>query len=233
MPEKLAYLHKKHIPAVLFCRGDFLERHSKIAIQALELGFIIGNHSYCHPSFSDITLEQCFEEITCTDEIIAQLYQSAGILREHKYFRFPYGDKGGLRGPDVYWEYSLEENVRKELIQEHLCKLGYVQPLFEDVTYKYFRKAGLLDDLDWYWTYDCLEWATRYEQPPYGIRGLKEVLERIRDDLPIATQEGWTGLQDSRSSEIIVIHDHLETSEMFIPIVEQLLQCQLIFWTPS
>ena len=53
MQSKVDYLHREAIPAVFFCRGDFLEERPAAALDAIRKGFIIANHSYSHPHFSD------------------------------------------------------------------------------------------------------------------------------------------------------------------------------------
>jgi len=212
--EKVDFLLSKNIPAIFFCRGDFLEQRPDAVIYAIKKGFIIGNHSYSHRTFSDLTLEQCFEEIQKTDKIIDNLYKKAGVKRPAKFFRFPHGDKGALNNSEAF-----------EPIQKFLRKLGYTQPKFKKITYKYYR--GFLDDADWYWTYDVLEYTVfkkEYRQL-YGIDSLEKVLERMDEDVP----EGNRGLNYPKSEEIILIHDHPETISMFKPIIERLLAKGIIF----
>src|SRR5262245_50027868 len=102
---KLEYLITKRIPAVWFCEGARLEQYPDSVIIAIKAGYIIGNHSYSHPSFSTISLETAFAEIDRTHRIIEDLYARAGVKRPAKFFRFPYGDKGGLTGHDVFGTY--------------------------------------------------------------------------------------------------------------------------------
>lgn len=215
MKEKVDFLVSKGIPAVWFCTGSFLEKRPELAIYAIKKGFTIGNHSYSHPHFSDLSLEQCFEEIQKTDRIVDGIYRKACVKRPAKFFRFPFGDKGG--------------KIRKEKIQAFLKSLGYTQPKFENVTYRYYRKAGLLDDVDWYWTYDCKEWAIFSEEHSYGIDSLEKVLERMDEDVP----EGCRGLNYPDSEEIILTHDHPESTHIFKPIIERLLAKGMIFKLPS
>lgn len=216
--EKIDFLLSKNIPAIFFCRGDFLQQTPDAVIYAIERGFIIGNHSYSHRSFSDLTLEQCFEEIQKTDKIIDNLYKKAGVKRPAKFFRFPYGDKGALKNSEAF-----------EPIQKFLRKLGYTQPKFEKITYKYYRKGGWSDDVDWYWTYDILEYAVFEKENVYhkffGINSLEKVFERMNEDVP----EGYRGLDYPKSEEIILLHDHPETIHMFKPIIERLLAKGITF----
>jgi len=94
--KKIDFLLSKNIPAIIFCQGNDLQNNQEEIIYAIKKGFIIGNHSHDHPYFSQLTLEQAKEQIKKTDVVIDEIYQKAGILRPVKFFRFPFGDKGGL-----------------------------------------------------------------------------------------------------------------------------------------
>lgn len=70
MKSKVDYLLAKSIPAIWFCRGEFMEQHLPHVTYAIENGFIIGNHSYTHPYFSTLSLAQCAQEISKTEQMI-------------------------------------------------------------------------------------------------------------------------------------------------------------------
>ena len=89
---KVKLLTSKEIPALFFCRGQYLEERPDDGIYAIKKGFVLGNHSYSHPRFSELSLNECFQEIKQTDEIIDKIYQDADVTRPAKLFRFPYGD---------------------------------------------------------------------------------------------------------------------------------------------
>jgi len=169
MKVKVDYLLSKNIPAVWFCTGINLEKRTNYALYAIKKGYIIGNHSYNHPHFSNLTLEECYEQIKKTDEIIDKIYQKANVIRPAKFFRFPHGDKSSLKYDEIFEPHEEKGKIRKEKIQDFLKKLGYVQPKFEGITYKYYKKAGLLDDVDWYWTYDVLEYYIFEKENIFGI----------------------------------------------------------------
>lgn len=54
-PNIIDYLSDKGITPILFSVGQLIERHWNEAIYALKKGAIIGNHSYSHPHFSELT----------------------------------------------------------------------------------------------------------------------------------------------------------------------------------
>lgn len=228
MKEKLEFLLSKGIPAIFFCEGLKMEQYPEPVIYSIQNGFVIGNHSYHHPQFSAISLEECYEEIQRTDAIIEALYQRAHVERPAKYFRFPYGDKGGLVGDYPIAEYGEEGARRKSAIQTYLRELGYTQPAF-NISTTYFREAGLLDDADWYWTFDTFDWSVNSEQPMYGITSLEAVYARIDEDAP----EAACGLNRAESEEIVLIHDHENSTAIFYPIVERLQEKGLQFSLPG
>lgn len=64
--DKLRLFESYQIKAIWFCRGKNLEQQPNIAIQLIRRGHIIGNHSYSHPFFSQITYSECRNEIVRT-----------------------------------------------------------------------------------------------------------------------------------------------------------------------
>lgn len=228
MREKVDYLLSRNIPAVWFCVGNHIENIPEPVIYAIKKGFIIGNHAYSHTTFSDLTLTQCFEEIQKTDGIINDIYKRAGAKRPAKFFRFPYGDKGGLKYSEILEPYEGEGRIRKERIQKFLKSFGYTQPKFRKITYKYYKEAGLLDDVDWHWTYDVMEWFVFTKRYLFWIDRSKKVFEKMEENDP----EKGRGLNYPDSEEIILLHDHEETTKMFRLIIDRLLSKGITFRLP-
>lgn len=210
---KIDFLLEKGISTIFFCRGDFLEQRKEDVIYAIKNGFIIGNHSYDHPRFSEIGLDEAFEQIQKTDKIIEELYSKSGIQRPIKLFRFPYGDKGG-------------DNYAK--IQKFLKKSGYRQPLFERIHYEWFNNSSLRTDFDVYWTFDVKEWCLKGNYDS-NIKSIKDVFKRIEQK----EHEQGGSLLNPNSNEIIIIHDHKETTEYFFKIMDKLLDMDLKFEMPK
>jgi len=228
MGEKVDTLHSQGIPAIWFCLGVHLESRPQLAIDAIQKGFVVGNHAYDHAHFSDLSLEACLAQIECTDKLIDALYRTAGVKRPAKVFRFPYGDKGGGTYSDSLAPYSPEGRAKKEAIQAFLRDQGHTKPPFEDVTYAYYQDTRLAEDVDWYWTYDVMEWSIHADQPMFGIDSLEKVYARMDEDEP----EGGRGLNDPRSAEIVLTHDHPETTDIFALIIERLISKGLSFQPP-
>jgi peptidoglycan/xylan/chitin deacetylase (PgdA/CDA1 family) len=228
MALKVDFLKARGILAIFFCRGDYLEIRPQAAIDAIHQGFVIANHSYNHPRFSTLSLPACYEQIQRTEAIVERIYAEAEVTQPAKLFRFPYGDKGTMTNDNVLISPGLEGAVRKEAIQAFLRQAGYYQPAFEGITYQYYRKAGLLADRDWHWTYDVVEWSVFSDWHLHGIDSLEKVFARMDEDVP----EGGRGLNDPASEEIILTHDHHESTDIFFPIIERLLEKGLVFKLP-
>jgi len=202
---KVNYLYSKKIPAIFFCRGDYMKKREKWVIYAIKKGFVIGNHSYSHPFFSLISTKRAREEIKKTDSIIEKIYKKAKIKRPEKIFRFPYGDK------------CIE---RRRKIQKILLELGYKQPEFKNINYFWFRKLGFKKDLDVSWTYDIME---------YKIYPLQKIFHKMKKRNSLFSGS----LINNKSNEIILTHDHEKTIKMFIPIIEKLISMNLKFELPK
>jgi peptidoglycan-N-acetylglucosamine deacetylase len=238
MVEKVDYLSERGIPAVFFCIGEHLQQRPGHAIHAIQKGFVIGNHSTTHPHFSSASLQECCREIEETDRIIDQLYNAAGQERPAKWFRFPYGDKGDMKFGRVFTP-GTADPYRKEYLQSFLRELGYRQPAFEGITYPFYRRAGLLDDADWHWTFDLMEYATLQPRSIFhprsllGIRSLSQVLQRMEKRRPydcrgtLPRHPRW--LAEPASDEIVLLHDHEGTTAMFPQIVERLVEKPIRF----
>jgi peptidoglycan/xylan/chitin deacetylase (PgdA/CDA1 family) len=233
---KCHYLHLHHIPAVFFCIGKHMEAAPDQVTEAIKMGFIIANHSYSHPHFSDISIQQAREEIEKTDILINNLYKAAGMPRPVKWFRFPYGDKGDGRHGKVFGKRWRVDNNRKNDIQDFLKQLEYTQPGFSGISYPFYREAGLLADTDWHWTFDVMEWCLTMKKPDFGIDTPEKVMLRLQDTCPgdcrglRSRAKRWIGNPDS--DEIILLHDQSATTYLFYPIIDKLLQLPLQFVLP-
>ena len=184
-------------------------------MEAIKRGYVIGNHSWSHPSFSKLTFEQCTAEIEMTDEQIEDAYRAAGVKRRHKYFRFPYGDKGipELRRP----------------IQAYLLRAeGYTAPAFPDITYASYEEHRA--DADWQWTFDTYDWVLKSasRRREHDLHTPEEALALMDRDEP----EAGYGLSSGSSAEIILIHDLLN-GNLFEDMIEKIQSKGFVFRDPT
>lgn len=224
---KLAYLDEHQIPAVWFAVGSYMEAYPDVALDIIRRGHILANHTWTHPFFSEISLEKAYDEIARTDDLLNTLHEKTGVERRHRFFRFPYGDKGGgFNSGDTLKPRTAAGDTRYHAIQRTLREMGYTHPAFDDVTYPHYR--GLLGDVDWYWTYDSHDWCPYSENPMHGIDSMAKVLARMDDDVP----DDWRGLNDAASAEIVLIHDHVTPDNIFVQILDKLRAKHVTFRLP-
>ena len=222
MSEKLEYLWTKGVPAIWFCQGNYLHARPDLARQAIDKGFVLGNHSFDHPHFSGLATAQGFEQITRTDLILEGLYRQKGIVSYPRYFRFPYGDKGKRKAPGAGVD-------TKTALQRSLRQMGYLPAPSGGITYASYHELGMDRDIDWYWTYDVMDWSINSKEPQLGIDSIEKVLARMDEDDP----RNGMGLHSGSSVEIILIHDHEDTSRYFMRIIDHLLDKGLSFELPD
>lgn len=206
--KKVDYLLSKKVPAIFFCLGDCIEERPQDVTYAIGKCFVIGNHSYSHPKFSEISIDEAKRQIEKTDKIIEVIYNKAHTQRPAKVFRFPHGDKGN------------EET--KEIIQSLLREFGYVQPTFENIIWH--GRPDLGEDADIYWTYNSKDYTVaRYrelgEESSYGPSSPALIFRRMDEDDYISGK----GLNRPDLNDIILIHDSERTSDLFFDIVNKLL----------
>lgn len=232
--EKVDFLYERNIPAVFFCVGENIEKHIDDAVYAIRKGFLIGNHAYIHKHFSDMTIDEGKKSIRQTDEIIDEAYKAAGIKRPIKVFRFPYFDMGGDNSGDDYegkWSKSENEwflyprKERRLAFQAFLKELGYIQPQFEGVNSKYLSDKEMFDFLDVRCTFDQMEYFLGVDNAPYGMEKEEAILGRIDKDVPYAGR----GLNCLDTTDIILMHDHENTTELFFKIIDRYIEKNFVF----
>lgn len=150
MDKKVSFLKKHNIPAVFYARGEHIEKYPNQIINAIQHGFLIGNHSYTHPYFSQISLTQCLEEIMNTEKLINECYLSSGKERICKVIRLPFGDRGA--GPKVK-EAANEPNTVKVLELQSFLKSNNFKTLNFQPTNSY---------IDSHWDWDTEDYKSKH-----------------------------------------------------------------------
>nr|MCR4945845.1 polysaccharide deacetylase family protein [Lachnospiraceae bacterium] len=145
-PAIVDYLAEKNIPVIMFAVGQWAQNYPDQLIYALKHGIIVGNHSYTHPNFSALSIEECKKEIDQNEEVLNSFYEKAGVERKYRPFRFPYGDKGG---------------ANKDAIQQYLREKGFDKVKDTQFDYPWWKEKGLDKDIDTLWTFDFAEYNIR------------------------------------------------------------------------
>lgn len=184
------YLSDRGIQAVLFVWGERVESNYYAALYALEKGMILGNHSYSHSFFSELTYEEGIADIEKCEAILNKLYEDAGKKREYRLFRFPYDDKGG----------DSKTAYQKYLREHEFSKLDD-----RKIVNEYWDKYDFYKDIDTFWSFDFEEYNIRSESgftKKNVMNNIDEFFKRI-DTNP--DQDSW---------HIFIIHSHDETEEL-------------------
>jgi peptidoglycan-N-acetylglucosamine deacetylase len=85
-PRLLDVLAEHHVRATFFMVGRFVKAEGDLARRVFEAGHLIGNHSWSHPKLSAASDAQVLEELTRTNDILAQI-----IGAPIRFFRPPFG----------------------------------------------------------------------------------------------------------------------------------------------
>lgn len=213
-PAIVDYLKEKGITAVMFGVGQWIEKNYDEAIYAVKAGMIVGNHSYSHPAFSSLTLEQGIAEIEKNEAVLNKLYQDAGVERKYRPFRFPYGDKGSEKAADL---------------QKYLSEHGFHKLKDTQITYPWWSENGCNRNIDTFWTFDFAEYCIR---PGSGFT--KEDVWKKMDDLSPAQGAALFGKENRH---IMLLHAHDETEELvpqyYKQFIDHCLEKGLTFEKPE
>lgn len=190
-PHIIDYLSSINIIPIFFTIGKQIEECFSECIYALKKGAIIGNHSYSHPNFNELTLDECISEIKKQEELLDQLYKVAGVERKYKIFRFPYGEKG---------------DKNKELIQKYLRKMQFCRIEDSNIDFEWYQYYKFNMDIDIFWTFDFSEYNLEYNN---GFTR-DNIFKKIHDNEP---QTGGI-LLDDNAHHIILMHDHEKTDDV-------------------
>src|SRR5664279_57308 len=88
----LAALNRRHVPATGFVIEKRVQemgaaRGTSILQEWVKHGFDLGNHSYSHPDFNQLSIEEVEHEITAGEATHVRVMERTG--KQAHYFRFP------------------------------------------------------------------------------------------------------------------------------------------------
>lgn len=229
-----AALAERGVPALLFCRGDLLEKNPAPVVRAIQKGFIIGNHAYSHTRFSTLSPERCVEEIEKTEKLIDAAYRAAGAGRPGKYFRFPHMDRGAggwivdydaasahrstllrLFGDGLNIDLkkpSAEMAEKKQKLQGYLISNGFTAPFLPHPLFPWYAQTEMAAAADAMFTYSTSDWMiTKRHAGKWPYKTLDDLKKKMDDD-------AWLWHEDS--VHIILSHDQDETVDTTMALVD-------------
>lgn len=151
MDKKVSFLKHVNIPALFYARGEDINTYPDQIINVIKNGFLIGNHSYTHPYFSQISLDQCFDEILKTEKLIDECYNAAKVRRPHKVIRLPFADRGA--GPKAaIWQNETDKSKVRE-IQNFMQSHNFRQVVFCESNNQF---------IDSFWDWDTEDYKKKH-----------------------------------------------------------------------
>lgn len=213
-PAIVDYLNANGITALMFAVGENVENYYDNAIYALKNGMILGNHSYSHPAFSKLSVEEAIADIEKNEVVLDKLYRDAGVERKYRPFRFPYGDKGG---------------ANKDALQAFLRDKGFGKLKDTQFPYAWWKERGLDKDIDTFWTFDFAEYNIRQGS---GFTE-EDVWKRINNMDPV----NGAALLKEGNSHFLLLHAHDETEELvpeyYKKFIDYLIEKGVVFTKPE
>lgn len=238
------FLVERGVPAVLFCVGERIEENPAPILRAIEKGMVIGNHSFNHQRFSQLTFEECTAQITRTEVLIDSAYARAGVERFVKYFRFPHMDRG-TGGWIIDYERIAPEyredvirffadglNIslvppspdlveKKEKLQEFLANEGFSRLPIGQVTHPWFSETEMATAIDAMYTFSTSDWMLLgRHKGKWPYQNLEDLKRKIDEDK-------W--LQVPESAHIILAHDKEEIDFVTRDLIDHFLEREFEF----
>ena len=212
-PALVDYLTEKGIRPILFGWGEMIEKHYDEALYAVKKGFIVGNHSYSHPHFSELTTQQAIEEVEKCEAVLNKLYCDAGVERTWRPFRFPYGDKGGNN---------------KDALQQYFREHGFHKVDDRHIPYTWWKESACYKDIDTFWTFDFEEYRLAWND---GFT-YASIQAKMQNPAPVQ----GAALYGENQRNILLLHDHAETDAVlpgyYRLFIEDMLKNGIIFDEP-
>ena len=213
-PALVDYLTEKGIRPILFGWGEMIEKHYDEALYAVKKGFIVGNHSYSHPHFSELTTQQAIEEVEKCETVLNKLYCDAGVERTWRPFRFPYGDKGGNN---------------KDALQQYFREHGFHKVDDRHIPYTWWKESACYKEIDTFWTFDFEEYRLAWND---GFT-YASIQAKMQNPAPVQ----GAALYGENQRNILLLHDHAETDAVlpgyYRLFIEDMLKNGIVFDEPK
>jgi len=204
-PQLVDYLQSKGIVPIINFIGSNIEENFEEAVYVAKKDIVIGNHSFSHPHFSKLTLDECRNEIKKTEKEIDRVYQAADKERKNRVFRFPYGDKGGKHS---------------ELLQKMLCEEFRFERLDDtEITFPFWKECHLDKDIDMLWTFNFREYELTWDN---GF-----TWDKIVSHIHNKQLEEGASLLDENSVNIVLFHDLLDVNNIMDRYYEKIIDYAL------
>lgn len=200
------FLTARKIPAILFVRGDLLEKNPQPIEYAIQKGLVIGNHSFAHKPAGSMPPQEWADDMETCDHLIEAAYARCGVTRPAKYFRFPYIDRGDGHKIEQIDEGAIHENDQTKILQQYLRDQGFAQP-FKNMPPSYPKNAA-----DCLYTYTSRDWMLNDKHR--GSQSCKTL-----DDLKARIDQDET-LKNELHHHVLIMHDQPGNHDEVCALIE-------------
>lgn len=244
--ELTQWLVENGIPAVLFCIGtaytdlhllcEGMEQRPEPVLRAIDRGFVIGNHTWSHSRFSNMSYEDMVEEVEKTESMIDSLYRKAGKSRQAKLFRFRDIDRGcgtwvvdfNRTGAytqtiqDLFWKGvnlkpmvpTVEDVEKKERFQDYLKREGFGADVYKGVCFDWYKNTEMARARDSLYTYSTSDWMMNPDFGQYNKDWAYHSLDGLKEKIDT---DPWLHSEDS--ANIVLAHDHNNMLQVTIDLI--------------
>lgn len=254
------FLVKRNVPAVLYCIGGAytdldvqcqgIDQLPQPILNAIDKGFIIGNHTNTHQRASLLSYEEVVAEIETTEKKIDALYKKAGKARPVKLLRFPHLDRGcggwivdydaaGSYAPILIDMFGNGLNIsldkppqelveKKEKIRSYLEREGFTADAFTGVTHPWYAKTEMAEAPDSLCTYSTSDWMLNPAFTEHAKNWAYHSVQELKDKID---QDEWLNREDS--ANVILAHDHNGLFPVVSALVDHMLERGFKFLAPA
>ena len=199
-----------------------IEKKPSSIIRAIKKGFVIGNHSYAHKPFGDLTFDEAIADIEKCESLIDECYTSAGIPKHGNYFRFPYLDRGNGDRVERHFENVSDVDINADekvaRIQSYLKDNGYGQPF--QTTHPLYKNASIANAADCLMTYSSFDWMlTTRHKGNWPYTSIENLTARIDNDAALQSSNG----------NILILHDQEEILPVFKSLIDHMISKGYLF----
>lgn len=254
------YLVARDIPAIFFCVGssyadlglpcEGIEDMPDPILRAIERGFLIGNHTYTHPRYSDLTYDEMVQQIEKTERLIDGLYKKAGKARAAKVFRFRDIDRGcgtwvidynraGKHGDTIRDLFiggvNLKEQAqtqalldKKNRLQDYLAKEGFSTDLYANVKFPWYADTEMAAARDSLYTFSTSDWMVNPDFKAHSAGWAYQSLDALKGKIDT---DPW--LHSTESANIVLAHDHNNLFDVTTALIDHMVARGVRFIPPA
>ncbi|MBC2602806.1 polysaccharide deacetylase family protein [Puniceicoccus vermicola] len=158
-PDYLDLFAQEGIKATFFCKGNSVASRPEIARRIVNEGHEVGNHSYSHPRFNQISDAEAYKQVIDTQAIIEETTGTTATL-----FRAPY----------ILYTPKLMEILQATGLQPIDCSVG-VSDWHEDTTVELIIERATTDKTKAGTIILMHDWS------PKSLEALPTVIETLRE----------------------------------------------------